>query len=178
MIREPSGRLSRSVEEAIGAVPPAAIKRLRDAALRGMADEVWGTELGRLHLAGKIDHFELTAGRRWARLVEEYHRAICSPKPYPKSGFFFGNPPKGAEPDADSAAGRKIIKQAEGVMQAMREAHGILLSFGLNVERAVRAVSEANEAPVGTVGLDNLVYGLNALADHWGLRAASHKRAS
>lgn len=176
IVREPSGRLSRAVDAALAVAAPGEIKRLRDAALRGMADEEWGTELGRLFLTGKIDAVQYATGKKWGRLIVEYHRAIGCPPPYPKSGYFLDQMDKGAEPDPDSEEGKKRAKKARQVIDAMMEAHAVLFGAGKLAEYAVRAVCEANEAAVGEVGMNALSRGLDWLAEHWGLTSTT-KRA-
>lgn len=168
-VREPNGRLSRASEDAVGAISPVAVKRLRDAALRGMADAEWGTEAGRLYLDGKINGPSFEAAKRWNRLVAAYHRAIGATQPYPKAMSFKRSEPS-HEPSEESDAGKKQIKRDKQIIDDMREAHAVLLlGAGKIAEHAVRAVCEENETTVGTTGLDGLQRGLGWLAQHWGL---------
>jgi hypothetical protein len=57
--REASGRLSRSLRDELGGYPPAAVKRLADAAIWNKMDLEWGTPIGQLFLAGKLDEFQV-----------------------------------------------------------------------------------------------------------------------
>lgn len=174
VIREPSGRLSRSTEDAIDAVAPAVAKRLRDASARGVADAMWGTEVGRLFLEAKITAPEFEAGRRWGRMVAEWHRAVGAPYPYPGPGpiAFLGTVrgrDGGDDPVVSSKEGKRILAARRRIIAEMQEAHGMLFGAGVSAESAVRGTCEANEIPVGVFGLDNLKRGLAWLAQYWGL---------
>lgn len=174
MVREPSGRLSRSTEHAIDAVAPAVAKRLRDAAARGVADQEWGTELGRLFLDGKISPPEYEAGKRWGRLVSLWERAIGAPRPYPGEGpiAFLGtvrSRSDGEDPPVGTPEGTRLLKDRRRVMAEMQEAHAVLSGAGMLAEAAVRTTCEVNEMPVGALGLESLKRGLAWLARHWGL---------
>lgn len=79
--REPNGRIQRDPP----LPPPSEVRRLRDAALSGMRDPTWGTELGRLYLVGKITATMFAAGKRWGELASQYSQALCSPAPDPKA---------------------------------------------------------------------------------------------
>ncbi len=178
VIREPSGRLSRATRDGIGAVSPAEAHRLRAAALAGMRDPEWGTEVGRLFLADKIDGALFEAGKRWGRLVIRYQRAVGAPKPWPKGQDFNRTAPS-LEPDEplpDTEAGRKKLEELEkarrDTIDEMRDAHASLIGAGMLAERAVRSTCEANEVPVGAQGLESLKRGLEWLALHWGLTTA------
>lgn len=172
-IREPSGRLSRSTEQAIDAVSPAAIKRLRDAAVRQVADPIWGTQLGRLFLERKIDAPQFEAGKRWGNLVRAWHWAIGAPKPHPGEGpvAFMGTIRGGVsdDPPADSEEGKLLRRKRLAMASDMQQAHAVLIGAGMLAERAVRATCEENEVPIGALGLMNLQEGLSWLAKHWGI---------
>ena len=71
-LREPNGRPQRPPE----LPPPSEVRRLRDAALSGMRDSTWGTELGRLYLVGKITATMFAAGKRWGELAVMYSQAL------------------------------------------------------------------------------------------------------
>jgi len=174
MVREPNGRLSRSTEHAIDAVAPAVVKRLRDAAARGMADQEWGTQLGRLFLEAKITAPQYEAGKRWGRLVTLWHKSVGAPKPYPGEGpvAFLGTTrgKDGSEdPAIDTAEGKKLRRTRYDAIDDMQQAHAVLLGAGMLAESAVRGTCEANEAPIGSLGMENLQRGLSWLARHWGL---------
>ena len=69
--REPNGRPQRERE-----TPPAQVRRLREAALAGLRDPQWGTELGRLLLTKAIDEAMYAAGRRWNEDAAKYRHVI------------------------------------------------------------------------------------------------------
>jgi hypothetical protein len=179
-VREPNGRLRRPTAQAINAVSPAVLKRMRDAALIGLRDQEWGTELGRLFLQDEIEPYEYAAGKRWGSLVEAYHRATGAP---PFKSMTFDRKPRSAEVDPESEEGEKQADVDRAIVEDMTEAHAVLMSAGMRAERAVRAICEERETSVGVVGLDNLRNGLRWLADHWELtqkakQSTSVRRAS
>jgi hypothetical protein len=173
-VREPNGRLQRPTADAIEAVSPAVVKRLRDAAVLGMRDAEWGTELGRLFLMGEIAGPDFTAGKRWGNLVVAYHLAIGAKPPYPKAMSFERRNPS-PEPDAESDKAKQKLKTEIAIIDDMREAHAVLIGAGMLAERAVRAICEQNDASVGIFGIANLQRGLAWLALHWGLSQQSKK---
>ena len=77
--RSPCGRASRA--GAIELLPPTEMRRLFDAAITGLRDPLFGTMLGRIHLAGKISRAEFAAGKRWAELTTEYAVSCQAPRP-------------------------------------------------------------------------------------------------
>lgn len=165
-VREPNGRMSRSTEAAVQALPPAEVKRLLGAARDGLRDPMWGTELGRYLLDGEINNAEYEAGRRWGRLVTAYYEAIDARPPHPKAAALFLADPA-AEPEPESEEGQRRLKVALRVVADMKEAHAILRAAGEQAEKAVRQVCEVNELPVQGAGYLRL--GLRWLALHWGL---------
>ncbi len=172
-IREPSGRPSRALAPIEG-VSPNEARRLRDAAARGVAAPEWGSELGRLFLAGSIDGAAYEAGKMWGRLINQWYRAIGACRPYPSQGpiAFLGTVralDDGEDPPVDSKEGKRILADRRKVIRRMQEAHAVLVGAGMLAEAAVRGVCEANECSSAIYGLDNLVRGLDWLAKHWGL---------
>jgi hypothetical protein len=163
--RTPSGRLSRADERP--PPPPVLVKRLRDEALAGMRDARWGTELGRLFLADKIEPMMFEAGERWGERVRRYHVAIDSPAASPRA-LAFERARVGSPPDPMSSEGRKQVARDEAALKAMREAHMVLCSAGPAVERTVRACCEHNQA-VGFYEIMMLRRGLLLLANFWRL---------
>ena len=59
--------------------PPAQIKRLFDAALRGAADPLYGTSLGLLYAGREITAQELAAGTAYAKLRGRFDRVMGIP---------------------------------------------------------------------------------------------------
>lgn len=167
--REPNGRIQRGPQP-LGA---GEVKRLRDAALSGMRDLTWGTELGRLYLASKVTSIGFAAGKRWAEQAAQYSEALCSPPADPRAMDF--NRSGGTPPDPDSHEGRKEARRHERAVASFIDAHAALKSTSGAAERAVRLVCERDQMVVGHDGLLSLISGLNALADFWGL---THPRKS
>ena len=150
-------------------VAPAELVRLRDAVARGLRDPMWGTELGRLFLEGKLTAEEYEAGRRWGRLVTAYHKAAGIRAPYAKAMPIYRVEPS-VEPDSESEEGQRRTRRDQDIIVDMQEAHAVLASgAGILAERAVRSLCEANELPIGVVGLDSLRHGLRWLGHHWHL---------
>lgn len=174
-VREPNGRLQRASAAEVGAVSPAEQKRLRTAALAGMRDPEWATELGRLYLGHDIEPYHYEAGKRWNRLVTAYHRAIGAKPPYPK-GMTFDRRDPSPEPDADSPKGKARLATDKQIIEDMREAHAVLMGAGMLAEKAVRAICEENDASVGIYGVINLRRGLDWLSAHWGLTQVAKQR--
>lgn len=161
--REPNGRIQREQP-----LPPASeIRRLRDAALSGMRDASWGTELGRLYLVGKITATMFAAGKRWGELSVKYSQALCSPAPDPKAVCFDRSGGEGVDPD--SAEGRKEARRHVRAVESFIDAHVALRTHSRGSERIVRAMCERNEMLLGHESLLSLSSGLAVLAGFWGL---------
>lgn len=168
VVREPNGRMSRSVAKELDAISPTEVRRLVDAALCGLRDQQWGTELGRLFLLKKIDVTQYEAGKRWARLVACFHKATAAPPPNPKA-HTFASGGRSHEPDPDSEEGQKIAELDVEIIASMREAHAVLIGAGKLAENAVRMICELDQVPYGALMMNALRTGLDWLALHWGL---------
>jgi len=157
--REPSGRISRAVLKAIDGHSPAAVKRLQDAALRGIADPDYGTELGRLALTGKISPTQREAGRRWCKLREEFVRTLGIPLPSP------------GLPNLNSIAATAVFRDRyeRDVYDAYKAALIALRAAGNDAAMTIVATCEYDQACTSPTRLKALHLGLNALATHWGL---------
>jgi len=164
--REPNGRLDRSVKD--GACSPAEVKRLRDAAIREMASPEWGSEAGRLFLAGHIDAPMFEAAKRWSALVADWRSATGLKPPSPGSSSMFGST-KGHPPDPDSPAGKERTKKDIRLVEVMAEAHGVLLASGAVAEKIVRKACEEDCAVSTLYEKRAFCRGLELLAQHWGL---------
>lgn len=162
-VREPNGRIQRDPP----LPPPSEVRRLRDAALSGMRDPVWGTELGRLYLVGKITAGMYAAGKRWGELSSKYSQALCSPSPDPKAVCLDRS--GGESPDPDSYEGRREARRHERVVASFIDARAALVSTSAACERAVRSTCERNELLHGHESLLSLKRGLTVLTDFWGL---------
>lgn len=165
--REPNGRPQRERHES-----PAEVRRLRDAALSGMRDPEWGTELGRLFLVGKVTPQEFAAGKRWAKLSAAYSVALQSPAADPRAM----NPEGGGQshpPDADSHEGKAEAERHRRATEAYLSAEGALLEIGVARFYAVKVVCDRNETLCGYQQLRDLKAGLFGLSERWNLTSAS-----
>lgn len=151
--REPAGRLQRERQEP----PPAKLRRLYLAALAGMEDARWATELGRLYRGQKISEVEFLAGERWAMLARQYAHAIEAPTIKPPA---LERTSKGTRPDNEHA-----MPDNEHAIRAMRKPLAALQASGALA--VVRAACEYERCI--TYELPQLRTGLDALAKHWRL---------
>jgi hypothetical protein len=163
--REDNGRAQRERE-----FPPAQVKRLRDAAMRGLRDAEWGTELGRLNLAGKITDSMFAAGKKWAILASQYQAAIGA-FPVRSASPALGR--NGSPPDPDSPDGQRIAEREANGAERFFAADAILVQAGPGVRVIVRRVCEDNEMPCGIEELARLRTGLMHLVSHWDLTGGS-----
>lgn len=164
LTREPNGRRARAGK---GPEPaPTHVKRLRDAALAGMQNEEWGSELGRLFLAGKIGPELYAAGRRWTACVARYRAALNAPPADPPA-IPFERSATTAPPDPASEPGRRQAASDIAAVREMREAQAALHDAGALAERVVRCVCEQDQVPCGARELEALGHGLLALAQFW-----------
>jgi hypothetical protein len=155
--REPSGRIKRESH-----LPsPAEVTRLRDAALNGMRDPVWGSMLGWLFLAGKINAVQFAAGKHWNELAADYARATLAPR-HPRTANL---DPKGGTPaDPDSAQGRREARRQVLTVEDYEEALNVLKRLGGPVLAIVIDICEGGRVPGGVAELQHLKRGLSALA--------------
>lgn len=159
--RTPTGALSRAGRER--ELPPTQVKRLRDAALAGLRDPEWGTELGRLYLAGTISASMYAAGKDWREKAARYIKTLDH---FPVRTLPMDGRGGSAPADPDSEAGAAQARREAGAMERFFEAHHVLLSSGRLAERAVRHLCERDQGPCGMAELIALRNGLSALADH------------
>lgn len=159
--RQPNGQPHRERE-----FPPLQVKRLRDAAMAGMRDPEWGTELGRLYLARRISEVQYAAGKWWAETAGWYHQAIgVQPLRSPSAELGRG----GSSPDPDSPKGQELATREAERAERYFEAHAVLLGAGAGAEKAVRDVCERSLCCVSASELMALRVGLFAIAVHRGL---------
>lgn len=172
-VREPNGRISRAGRET--EYPPTQVKRLRDAAVAGMRDPQWGTQLGRLFLAGSISPEMYAAGRWWSEMAIRYQAALGSPLPFPKAiSLDIGRGNQSADPDSD--AGRKEADRHRRAVATFHEAHAVLMGAGLAAERIIRRLCEDDVAPCGLGELMNARRGLLWVAEFRGLTRDNKSR--
>lgn len=173
--REPNGKPSRAGQER--EFPPTQIKRLRDAAMAGLRDSEWGTELGRLLLNGVITDSMYAAGKRWAEQAARYNGVIGV---FPLKSASAEGGSWSHQPDPDSPRGRAIAAQERNAMERYFEAEAVLISGGPGVRVTVRRVCEEGEVLGGYSEVLALRIGLLKLSDHWGLtgpnKSSTHVR--
>ena len=157
--RTPSGQLSRAGRER--EFPPAQVKRLRDAAMAGLRDPEWGTELGRLYLEGTITASMYAAGKDWREKAARYVDTLGH---FPVRTILLEGRGGSMPPDPDTPEGQKRARREADAMERFFEAHHILLSAGKMAEATVRRLCEHNEGPCGMAELIALRNGLSALA--------------
>lgn len=166
LIREPNGRLQRPGKDEQEPAP-AAVKRLRDEALAGMADPQWGTQLGRLFLQGRIEPPLYAAGRKWGEYAAKYRDAIGSPTDKP---IAFERRGHSYPPDPNSEKGIEQVKKDSDAIMDFITADAALSGWRLS-RMAVRTCVENDIAPAGVYEDGWLRHGLKLLAEHWGLTA-------
>lgn len=162
--RTSSGQYSRA--DKAKEYAPTQVKRLRDAAIMGMADPEWGTELGRMFLQHSITPEMYAAGKRWSEMAASYQHAIGV---FPIRSISLERGIRSAQPDPDSDKGQEVSRREINAQERFFEAHSILISEGCLAEAVVRRLCEHNEIPVGTSELLKLRVALLALARYWNL---------
>lgn len=169
-VRERNGRLARGLVPP-GAVSPAEAYRLRQAALIGMRSPEWGSELGRLYLAEKIESSQYEAGKSWRVVVEQYRQAVGAPSPHPRGQKYERASPATLpdDPPLGTRAGDRLLRIRKLMIDRMIDAQEVLIAAGRDELRQIRATVEDEQAPVGHHSLLILRSGLTALSIHWGL---------
>lgn len=147
---------------------PAAVKRLRGAALLGMADAQWGSIAGLYFLSKKIDESEYQAAKRFGDLHSQYISVIGGPRaPKTSTGEI---PSKGVQVDVDTELGRQQADKHISVMTKYNEAHTALLMVSPMAENdIIRFCSMPGEAPSGHEGMMRVKSGLKSLAELWNI---------
>ena len=160
--REPNGRPQRSPKDPTAS--PTAQARLKHAALRRMADPVWSTMLGILHLSGRLNEAQFAAGRYWSELARDYTIASSSPK-YPRSVDLdpMGGSP--IDPDPDSEWGSREAQQDTQTIHRYLASLAQLKLTGEVATGAVIKTCELDTFPVGEREMNGLRAGLQALAN-------------
>jgi len=158
--RTASGQLSRAGRQR--ELPPAQVKRLRDAAMAGLRDPEWGTELGRLYLEGTITAAMYAAGKDWREKAARYTKTLGH---FPVRSLLVENRGGSMPPDIDTIEGQKQARREANAMERFFEAHAILLSAGKMAEATVRRLCEHDEGPCGMAELIALRNGLSALVE-------------
>ena len=168
--RYASGDLVREVE-----TPPIAIRRLRDAALAGMHDHRWGTEIGRLYLAGRLTSEQFAAGCRWADLVTRHSAALCSRAGLVSPSDF--NSSRGTSVDPDSERGEMEAKRHLKDLERYQKALVVLARHGHAVRSAIQRLCE-DDLHISFLEIGHVLFGLNELAGPCGLTTKLRHRPS
>ena len=161
--REPNGQTKRSMREP-EFPSPGEVSRLRDAALAGLRDPIWGTCLGLLYLNGKLTASQFAAGKRWTELAQDYSAAQLSPRA-PRSANL--DPQGGTTLDPDSAKGVREARRHARTVHGYLGAVEVLKRTGEAPRLAVRDVCEFDLYPTSMFQLGALRAGLQALAGWW-----------
>ena len=163
--REPNGQTKRSLRNRDpNLASPAEVARMRDAALAGLKDPVWATQIGILHLQGKLTASQFAAGARWASLARDYSAAVGAPR-QPRSANL--DPTGGTPADPDTLKGALEARQHTRTVHHYLGALETLRRTGEAPRLAVRDTCEFNLHPAGSFQLAALRTGLQALAAWW-----------
>ena len=160
--RYPAGQI-RPVEEGPS---PAVVKRLRSAAVLGMADPHWGSVAGLCYLQKVIDDCEYEAAKRFGDLHAQYISVIGGPRqPKTSTGE---RPSRSADIDVDTEQGDLEAERHIAVMSKYNDAHTALLSVSPVTEAdLIRFCAMPGESPTGHEGMIRVRSGLRALAVMW-----------
>lgn len=161
--REPNGRPSREAQKVLEKEANE-VNRLRAAALAGMGDPRWATQLGRLFLERKISSEQYAVGCKWGTLMEQWRAIHCGPRFNPKAGL--------SSLDRVNGGGAGPVDGADdrerAVMDDIDDAVGAFSRGAASAKlNAVRQCVEQDLAPVGYGGMLLLLDGLDRLADYW-----------
>lgn len=151
--RYPSGKLKPEV------AAPTIVRRILNDAIRGAANPLLGSTLGRLRLSDQIDNDQLAAGTRFAEIVANWYRVQGMPSPFPKSATLQVG--LGRSLSADAPAD---VIDAAG--KAYRSAMKALEGAGRGAQRAVVSVAVMDRTTLDLVGMRA---GLDALSAHFRL---------
>ena len=140
-------------------------QRLLEAVRRGKEDPRWGTPLGQLALEDKITATCMTAGEKWAELVDSYHRLIGTPRLSP--AILERAPGRALQVDPYDEA---QVRRAKSVEKSYRVASASMVSLpdGIRVARVIHELCVLGQH----ITYEELVHarrGLAVLAQHFGL---------
>ena len=145
---------------------PAIVKRLRSAAILGMADPHWGSVAGLWYLQKVIDDSEYEAAKRFGDLHAQYIGVIGGPRP-PKTSTG-ERMSKSQNVDVDTHQGDLEAQRHIAVMTKYNDVHTALLTLSpLTEAELIRFCAMPGETPTGHEGIIRIRAGLRALADLW-----------
>jgi len=139
--REASGRVKRNAPQLPS---PIEVVRLRDAALMGLRDSIWGSTLCWLFLTGKIDGAMFAAGKHWLRLVADYDEACLAPR---EPGTVALDPEGGTPADPDSPRGRRQARRHVFAVEDYEQALAVLKRCPAGILAVVEAICEQGRLP-------------------------------
>lgn len=168
-IRNKDGRIARQPTELAS---PTEIRRLREASLSGLKDASWSSQIGRLHLTGKLTSSEFAMARRWAEISANYSWACNSPAP-PRTLSLDNRGGEMADPD--STAGKQQVRRHLRATSDYLEARFALQAAGAEVMRVIELTVISDQAPAYSE-MSALHKGLAALAKCWEARKQRHAR--
>jgi hypothetical protein len=167
--REPNGRYSRS--ERPKEFPPAAVMRLRQAALSEVRHAEWGSQIGMLFLWTRIDALEYSAAKRWYEQAAKHHHAIGC---HTVRSMQLERGVQAHPPDPDSERGREQAEKERRDRVRYEGALRVLEASGCR--STVDRVVLQDEAPAGVEEMARLKRGLQTLAGHWSAKRNGHAR--
>lgn len=157
--REPNGRIARDFRRQLDGPAPGDVRRLRDAALRGLRDAEWGTEPGRLYLVGRLTEARYAALKRVGQVWAAYHWALGIALPRGSYAALIGvrGGTPGDDGDLDAFRKRAAVEARDALVARMRAAsvHGCALAIRLATEEGVTLVGTEDELAL-TAALDAL----------------------
>ena len=134
--REPNGQIQRESDYS-----PVHVRRLKDAALRGVDDKRWASELGRYHLEHTITDEMAAAGRWWSEMANRYSQAIglqklaVRPLAWERGAI-------STEPDISQPNGTAIDKSDRKAIERFQKGYAVLQQAGMDAVRVVRNICE------------------------------------
>jgi hypothetical protein len=142
---------------------PTLSKRLMLASAAKLADEHWGSVVGRYYLTGQFDLAQYRAARRLGELVEAYDRTMQGPKP---PSQVTGERIKGAEIDPISEAGEAEAERHKSVAEQVQKIRSLLGCRKL-YEDTRRLCYGLGELPDNYERFLNIRHALGTLVIYW-----------
>jgi len=136
--RYPSGEV-KPIQE----ISPISIKRLMMAAAARMADEEWGSVIGRYFLTGQITQDQYEAAKKFGSLSESYDRMMQGPKPPSQC---IGERIHGAQVDPLSEAGAAEVERHKVLFDNFEKIRGVVGSRSV-FEEMRRVCSGVGQLP-------------------------------
>lgn len=158
-LRTASGQLSRAKKAIYHETDPARLVRMRDAALTSVSNQLWGTQIGQMHLRGIINAVQLSAGQKWFALLEAYKQAIGAKSIAPQS-LEIGR--GSSEPDTETERGRNLAAREQAITA---EYNKVLQSIGSGSDRDKALRRLADDKALDFEERRHAILGLDLLAE-------------